>query len=235
MTSGPHRAASVVPGVCSGGQCEIETTCALVSSYRHEYGSVLDDIDAEVSGPRLYSARTRIVRRLLDGDGEWLWWLDTDMGFEADAPFRLLAAADPTERPIVGGLCFGTGRSGGPLFPTIFVESDGVMGVVHDYPRDTLVECDGTGMAFCLVHRTVFEKMAEHYAYTPDGHPDLFPWFVDGQIGAAEMEADLAFCLRARRLGFPVHVHTGVKTAHKKVQFLTEDFYDFVRCTQEAS
>lgn len=225
----------MLPVICSGGQVEVETCCALIGSYLHEHGRLLAPPHVEVAGPRLYSSRTRGTRAFLESDAEWLWWLDTDMDFADEAPFQLIAAADPVDRPIVGGLCFGTGRSGGPLFPTIFVNRDGALTTEHDYPRDTLVECDGTGMAFAVVHRSVFEKMAEIYDFTPDGHKDLFPWFVDGQIDGAEIEADLAFCLRARRLGFPVHVHTGVKTAHKKVQFLTEDFYDFVRRTQEAA
>lgn len=59
---------------------------------------------------------------------DWLMWVDTDMGWEADAFDRLLEVADPEERPIVGGLCFmnketGADGLGGYLIepaPTIF-------------------------------------------------------------------------------------------------------------------
>jgi hypothetical protein len=235
LTAGQHRARSVVPVVCSGGQFEHETALALIGSYLHaDYGRLLAPPIAVIAGPRLYANRTRAVRLFLETQGEWALWFDTDMDWADDAPFELLRAADLVERPIVGGLCFGTGRSGGGLFPTIFQMDDhGAMGTVVEYPKDTLVECAGTGMAFCLVHRSVYEKMAQVYDLTADGHEDLFPWFVDGQIGAVEIEADLAFCIRARSLGFPIHVHTGVRTAHKKVQLLTEEFYELVRRLQE--
>src|SRR5688572_13510720 len=39
-------------------------------------------------------------------DHEWLLYVDTDMGFEPDAIHRLLAVADPDNRPVVGALCF---------------------------------------------------------------------------------------------------------------------------------
>jgi hypothetical protein len=57
-------------------------------------------------------------------------------GLRAHRAGRLLASADPAERPIVGGLCFGA--SFGALFPTIyqFVETeDGMTTIrVEDYP-----------------------------------------------------------------------------------------------------
>jgi hypothetical protein len=66
------------------------------------------------------------------------------------------------------------------------------------------------------------------------GKPALLPWFVDGQADDELMEGDLSFCARARALDIPVHVHTGVKVGHKKIQVLDEAFYDHVRETQAA-
>lgn len=55
----------------------------------------------------LVEARNDAVREFLAGrDGEWMFWADTDMGFEHDTVDRLLAVADPVARPIVGALCF---------------------------------------------------------------------------------------------------------------------------------
>lgn len=54
----------------------------------------------------IVTARNEVAARFLERDAEWLLWVDTDMGFTADTADRLLAAADPTERPIVGALCF---------------------------------------------------------------------------------------------------------------------------------
>lgn len=55
----------------------------------------------------LVQARNEAVQAFLaDRDGDWLLWVDTDMGFTADTVDRLIAVADPVQRPVVGALCF---------------------------------------------------------------------------------------------------------------------------------
>ena len=55
----------------------------------------------------LVQARNKAVQHFLeDKPADWLFWVDTDMGFSPDTVDRLLEAADPVERPVVGGLCF---------------------------------------------------------------------------------------------------------------------------------
>ncbi len=55
----------------------------------------------------LAQARNTAIRDFLaDSTATWLWWVDTDMGFAPDTVDRLVEAADPAERPIMGALCF---------------------------------------------------------------------------------------------------------------------------------
>ena len=42
------------------------------------------------------------------------------MVFAADAADRLIAAADPVTRPIVGGFCLQRDKDGGSRYPTMF-------------------------------------------------------------------------------------------------------------------
>jgi GT2 family glycosyltransferase len=176
----------------------------------------------------IIAARNQVAERFLDGDSEWLFIVDTDMGFRPDTLEQLLAAADPVERPIVGGLCFAQrevqldGMSGFRCQPrvTIFDWHDGNFAGVAEYPRDTLVRCAGTGSACILIHRSVIERL----------HADNGPTWYD-RIRADNgnlIGEDLSFCLRAGAAGFPVHVHTGVKTSHlKRVWLAEEDFLAF--------
>jgi hypothetical protein len=165
-------------------------------------------------------------------DADWLFWVDTDMGFAADSVDRLLAAADPVERPIMGGLCFamrevGIDGAGGYLVQpatTIYewVKLDnGQQGFWgrNDYEKDTVTQCAGTGSAFLIIHRSVFEKVAAEYDkswYSP-------VWNKSINMSISE---DLSFCSRAGALGIPIHVHTGVRTTHLKQVWLDERFYD---------
>lgn len=176
----------------------------------------------------LVDARNKMVAHFLDeADDEWLWMVDTDMGFAADTVDRLVEAADPVDRPVVGALCFGLKMSdpdgyGGyetAPFPTIYgwvKQANGHNGFksADNYPRDTLLQVAGTGAACLLVHRTAAEKVrAEHGDRWFD--PVRYP---DGRW----VSEDLSFCYRLGALSIPIYVHTGVKTTHAKTVWVGE-------------
>jgi hypothetical protein len=179
----------------------------------------------------LPEARNKAVEEFLARDGvDWLLWLDADMGFAPDTIDQLLAVAHPTQRPIVGALCFtqrethpdGAGGWRCTPTPTVFDwmhEGDKQgFAVRWDYPRDALVRCAGTGSACVLIHRSVFEQMFGKYGrswYDRSFNPTM----------KALTSEDLSFCMRAVSLGIPVHVHTGVKTTHAKTLWLSEEDY----------
>lgn len=168
----------------------------------------------EWSSANVSASRNSLTRRFLDEyDADWLLWIDADMAFEHDALDQLLASADPTDRPIVGGLCFG--MSMGALFPTIYqfmeTEDGGVTTVrVGEYPDDSLVPCAATGAAFVLIHRKALEAIRDR-KYSP-----AFPWFQETDHGGQPVGEDITFCIRATLLGFPIHVNTAVKIGHHK-------------------
>jgi GT2 family glycosyltransferase len=177
-------------------------------------------------------ARNRVVEAFLASDMEWLWWSDTDMGFEPSALDSLLAVADPEARPIMGALCFinreiePDGRGGYVTVaePALFrwvVRPDNAQGFgkVYDYTPDAINEVAATGSAFVVIHRSVFEKVAaEHGPHWYDLLPD--PGTEGGLLGE-----DLSFCVRAQMVGCPVHVHAGVKITHQKTIWLDERHY----------
>jgi len=189
----------------------------------------------------LVDARNKAVEQFLtERDAQWLFWIDTDMGFTADTIDRLMEAADPVERPIVGGLCFtqretaedGLGGWRTKAAPTVFdwVHEGDQQGfaVRWDYPRNAVTQCAGTGSACVLIHRSVFEKMFEKYGRS---------WYDRAFNSSMKQETseDLSFCMRALALGIPVHVHTGVKTSHQKTVWLSENEYQEQRSPAPAT
>jgi hypothetical protein len=182
----------------------------------------------------LVDARNKTVKLFLEEkQADWLFWIDTDMGFAADTLERLMDAADPVERPIVGALAFtqreeepdGFGGHRCRATPTVFDwlkldDGSGQMGfaVRFDYQVDMVTRCAGTGSACILIHRAVFEKIEEKHG--PHWY-DRIPNQTMGQV----VSEDLSFCMRAGALQIPVHVHTGVKTTHQKTLWLAEDDY----------
>lgn len=162
-----------------------------------------------VGGSLVAAARNTIVRRALAGAAEWVLQLDADMSFEPDLIVALLAHADATDRPIVGGLAFKVHR-GGQVEPTMYrlqTEPATHLSVVSEWQDGALVEVDATGAACLLVHRSVYEKL-------DDGTHS--PWFDDADLAGERIGEDISFCLRARRAGFPVYVATAVEVGHVK-------------------
>jgi len=186
--------------VCMEGQTGIRTVVALES------------------GPNISTPRNLIVRDFLeDGLAPWLLMADTDMWFAADALDRLVAAADPVERPVVGGLCWSLDK--GERFPTMYelTQKDGRLAFVRyaDWPEDACMRVSATGAAFLLAHRDALEAVAKHA-----GDPAA-PWFRESAVGPlALMGEDMTFCMRCAAADIPVHVHTGVKVGHMKTQML---------------
>lgn len=203
----------------------------LLADMGRRSGRRIVNILQEWSSANVSSARNTVTARFLDartGDGatvgDWLLWIDSDMQWEPEAVDLLMAAADPVERPIIGGLCFGMAK--GQLVPTIYQfghdQEDGALVTyrVEDYARDSVVQCAATGAAFVLIHRTALEAMRAAQ------FNEAFPWFQEVQLGHRPVGEDIAFCLRAGQLGIPVYVHTGAKIGHHKSHLLTETLFD---------
>ena len=172
--------------------------------------------------------RNEAARSFLESDAEWLWFVDADMGWDPDALEKLLSVAS-VDRPIVGGLCFGFGPISDRIdhaqaivkvpFPTIFnlveTEDDAAFRPQWRYVSGSVVQCSATGAAMLIIHRSVLEAIAA---------ADVGDWFDRMKHPKAKKlwGEDTSFCARAGLLGFPVYVHTGVRTSHAKSIFVTE-------------
>lgn len=204
------------------------------------YDAVNDGLLIRGGGPMLLPAspntlsqqRNSAATFLLDETAaDWLLFVDSDMGFDEDAVYRLLEAADPVERPVMGALCFGlrkveSDRRGGwatQPFPTIYdwrPNDQGKYGFClrYDYTPNCVTRVAATGAAFLLIHRDVLAKLRVDYGDT---------WFDRGRMEEGEglMGEDISFCARLGRAGVPIFVHTGVGTTHLKPVWVDEDYY----------
>ena len=195
------------------------------------HGKQLRD-NAQAGG--IVAGRNQIAAKFLDAtECEWLFMVDSDMGFAADTVDRLIASADPAARPVVGGLCFSLRRDTPGEFygqkyivvPTCFeyVDTDAEVGFrsIIDYPRDALFQVGGTGAACLIIHRSALQKLRDRggdHWFDQITHP-----------GGTVFSEDLSFCIRLAAADLPLYVDTGVRTTHDKHGvFLDEDEFD--RC-----
>jgi hypothetical protein len=183
------------------------------------------------------AGRNRVAKDFIDAtDGEWLFFIDTDMGFAPDTVDRLVASAHPKYKPVMGGLCFALKRQKPGDFyaekfrlaPTVYeyLETDDEVGFrpILDYKRDTAFQVAGTGAACLLIHRSALVKVRERHGdawFDPLTHPT-------GDKGKPRtFSEDLSFCVRLQGVDLPVHVDTAVKTCHEKGGvFLDEELFD---------
>lgn len=177
----------------------------------------------------IIQARNSAVDRFLQSDDPWLFWIDTDMGFQPDIVDRLVEQADPDERPVVGALAFaqrevspdGYGGFNVEPTPTLydwFVRPDDVAGFAarHNYQKNTLQPVSATGSACVLIHRGVFEAIEAKNGpcwYDPIRNPTDGRWLGE----------DMSFCVRTIEAGLSIWVDTSVKTTHLKHVWVGEE------------
>lgn len=155
------------------------------------------------------------VDRFLTTDAQWLLMIDSDMVFTPADILTLLEAADATHRPIVGGLCVGTGQAhsqGIAAEAGWFV--DGTIRRVSPATTGGLAQVDFVGAGALLVHRRVYEHLATL-------HPRPQPWFQEVVFDGRVDGEDWTFCRRATSAGFPIYVHADVRMGHVKSFVIT--------------
>lgn len=167
------------------------------------------------AGDLVSNRNAATARFLAETDCTHLLFVDTDMGFPADALSRLLAV----DLPVVGALAFsakadapdGMGGYRVTVEPTLFRagrDEQGQVGFTRrtDYVPGSVTRVGATGAAFLLIARGVLERVG----------PD--PWTPIRNMGE-----DLSFCARVLGEDIPIHVHTGVKTSHHKQLWISEE------------
>lgn len=181
--------------------------------------------------------RNEITAAFLASDAEWLWFVDTDMGFSPDTVDRLIESAKANGSGVTGALCFAQQRdtdlAAAPfhgqyfrIVPTLYefteVKETGEKGwrTINRYQRNAWQQVAGTGAACLLIHRDAAEAVGPD-PFQPITLPDG-----GGKDTPRTYSEDLSFCIRAAAAGVTVAVDTSVKTTHHKGGlFLDETTY----------
>ena len=154
-------------------------------------------------------------RCIWEMEGDWILFIDSDMTWQPDAIKTIVESQKKWDLDIVGGLCF---QRAEPYQPTLYKygpDKDSYT-YLEKWPEDSAVEVDATGMAFCLVHKRVFDRILQQQA------GDTFPDFEERKlyIPAPFFEwgerwgEDFRFCRDAKSAGNRIFVDTSVKVGH---------------------
>jgi len=188
------------------------------------------------SSPRIFQARCDIVKVFLEKypDADWLLFIDSDMKFESDVVDKAIGIVSRSKEDIkiLGGLCFGGGRSKA-VWPTLFTIANAKDFDVskpieierhYAYEENALLKVNATGAAFLMIHRHVLECIEEKHSMR-NGYPNPYIWFREYEQAGVAFGEDIFFCLLAGSLGFGTYVHTGLKIGHIKTHEINEEYY----------
>lgn len=169
---------------------------------------------AVVQGSILTSQRNELVQRMR---GDWVLFIDSDMVFDTQAIGRLVLTRDEHDLDMLGGLCF---QRVPPHQPTLYMRespTEGGYAFLEKWDKD-LVEVDGTGMAFVIIHRRVFERVVQKFQDASFAWPTYEkrietqpPNFFRWTDGVGE---DLRFCQDAKASGSRIFVDTRNRIGH---------------------
>jgi hypothetical protein len=167
--------------------------------------------------------RTLLVQRFLESECDWLLQIDTDIAFEPTLLEEMLELAGDEKKILAASVPLGE-----KFRSCAFMRDEEKVGGWRDLWPVPLkpIECDAIATACCLIHREVFETIADqhgqcwfHHIYLPDSPiatpPRDFKFLSQGE--------DIAFSVRAARTGFKmwaVHV-PGIR--HHKTRSLSHD------------
>lgn len=150
------------------------------------------DVDIE-AGTLVYLARNRIACKAINEKYTHVLWLDSDMVFTPDLLDDLMFSG----KPFVTGIA----ASRRPGYQTcLFSDLDlNHLTRFEEIPKNTF-EVEGCGFACVLIETSILEAVQkESYgAFTP----------------MKEYGEDLAFCLRAKRMGFKIWAEPGARLGH---------------------
>lgn len=230
------KVGSVIPAVIDGGTWAATFGLSWTALMLHDQagtGSIIGSggsgqfIRKQAGTMGVAAARNEIVRYFLDQDAEWLFMVDSDMGFAPDTVDRLIASAIEHGIQIIGGLCFAqktdpdvpVGEFNAQRFriqPTLYqyveVRDTGERGFrsITKYQRDAFQLVAATGAACVLVHRDALLTIG----------PEPFMPITDSTGGGngtpRTFSEDLSFCIRASAAGLSIGVDTSIKTTHYK-------------------
>jgi len=163
-----------------------------------------------IAGSLIYANRDKLSDMAVNGEYDYMLWLDSDMIFAPDILKRLIA----DDKDIVSALAF---MRRPPYDPVIYktlkigLPGEAQVELYNDYPKDSVFEIDACGFGGVLVKTSVIRDVIEknRTAFIP------IPGYGE----------DISFCIRARREGYKIFCDSAVKMGHVARTVVTENTY----------
>lgn len=179
----------------------------------------LDTQFSIATGSVVYESRNKLVLKAINGEFDYILWLDSDMVFPPDTLEKLLEDAE-NGIDCVSGLYFT--RVPPTIKPVIVkelnyerindtqIKNEAIF--YTDYPVDSLFEVAGFGFGCALTKTSVLVDISNKFSCSP-----FSPLLNLGE--------DYSFCWRANQMGLKLYCDSRVKCGHIGQITITEDMY----------
>ena len=163
-------------------------------------------------GTLVYVARDELAKAALACGADYIFWLDSDMEFQPDILKRMMQTYEENDVDILTGLYF---RRVEPYTPTLFehLNLDDENVEWSDFTRidNKPFEVEGCGFGCILMKTEIFPEVQREFGcmFTP----------------LKGMGEDLAFCWRARKLGYKIMCDPRILLGHIGYNIVTKDFF----------
>lgn len=167
-------------------------------------------------GTLIYTSRHNLANMALEMNADYIFWMDSDMTFPQDALLRMIDTLEKNDLDILTGLYY---RRVYPYTPVLFdrLEMRGNICSWSEFKElpEGLFEIGGCGFGCLLTKTDVFLDGLGRFGnmFTPIGN--------NGE--------DIAFCVRARELGYKIMCDPSVECGHVGYIVSNRAFYEGVK------
>lgn len=165
-------------------------------------------------GSLIYNSRNNLAAKAIKDEYDYVFWLDSDMVFRQDTLLRMIDVLEKNGLDFLTGLYF---RRVMPFSPVLFKTLDmlpdfmGCEWSEYEELPDELFEVAGCGFGLVLLKTDVlFEVQAK------------YDTMFNPLTGLGE---DIAFCWRARQLGYKIMCDPTIEAGHVGYSVVTRQFY----------
>lgn len=143
---------------------------------------------------------------------DYLLFIDSDMAFPVDGLMKLI----DLDKDICGGMYFSRKA---PNLPLVYHLKEGNYAAIEEIP-DKPFSCDAIATGFMLIKKEVLDGF-DSYVKKNKQLPFDFMKQTDGELGE-----DLAFCKRAKELGFEIWCDPTIEIGHVATEVVTRNNYE---------
>ena len=170
------------------------------------------------SSSLVYDSRNKLALDAVEGEFDYILWLDSDMIFPETLLIDLLKSIEGKD--FVTALAFARRPPFTPcIYKKIRLGEECETEQYLDYPKG-IFEIDGCGFACCLMKTEMFKALEDIGDYRP----------FSPIVGFGE---DLSACMKLKKLGYKLWCDSNIKVGHVARTVVTEDSYQGFRAYTE--